>query len=188
MVSDKERESAVGRLTAAFTDDAIPVDEFERRVALVYTVESPAALQEIMSDLPAAASGATNVPAPLDRSTAIARPPHQRIASVLGNVERSLHGPIPESLEVRSLMSNVELDLRGAEFPPGVTEINVRAIMGNVEVVLPNHVRVEDEARAFLASFSLLGRTRTRDGEATPVVRLTGSWIMANVEVAIDDS
>lgn len=74
-----------------------------------------------------------------------------------------------------------------AEFPPGVTEINVRAVMGNVELELPEHVRVEDEGRALLANFSLRGRTRAREGEAVPMVRITGRWIMSNVEVEIDD-
>ena len=125
------------------------------------------------------------MPAPVDRPTAVTRRPSQRLASVLSSVERKIQGPMPERLNLKSVMGSLELDLRRAEFPPGVTEIRVRAIMGNIELELPDHVRLEHDGHAFLGTFSVKGRSR---GDHTaPVVRITGRSVLANVEVELDD-
>lgn len=186
LATAEEREVAVKLLTAAFADDAIAVDEFERRVAEVYRVDSATALQAITRDLPASPDESTAV-APAGQPTAVARNSAQKLASVMSSIERRIQGPMPERLDVRSVMGSLELDLRRADFPPGVTEISIRAVMANIEIELPDHVRVEDEGHAFLGSFSVQGRSRDRGTDATPVVRITGRSVLSNVEVEIDD-
>ena len=187
LVSAEEREKAVKLLTAAFTVDAMPVAEFERRVAEVYSAESAQALREITRDLPEAAPEGEVLPAPTDHPTGLARRSTKQIGSLLSSVERRVQGPMPERLELRSVLGTMELDLRRAEFSPGVTEIRVRAILGTIEVELPESVRLEDEGRAFLGHFSVSGRSRARKGEAVPVVRITGRSILGSVEVELDD-
>ena len=187
LVSDNEREQAVTRLTAAFASDAIAVDEFERRVAEVYRAESATALRAITRDLPEPAAGAAPLPAVVDQPTGVARRPSQQIGSVLSSVERSVDGPMPERLDIRSVVGSLELDLRRADFPPGVTEIRFNAILGNIEIELPRHVRVEDEGQTFLGNLSVRGRTRSERSDDTPVVRIIGRSILANVEIELDD-
>lgn len=187
LVTADEREEAVKRLSAAFAEDTIPVAELERRIAEVYRAMTPQALQETMRDLPAPTAPGATVPAPADRPASVARPPSQHFSVVLGSTERSVQGPIPERLDVAAVLGSVELDLRRAEFPPGVTEIHVRSILGNVEIELPAHVRVEHDGLAFLANFSVDGRTRGQRDRDAPVVRITGRSILANVEIELDD-
>ena len=186
LIGAEEREASVKLLTAAFANDAIAVDEFERRVAEVYRVLDAKALQAITHDLPAAPEPGT-VPARVDGSTSVARRTAQKFKSVLSSIDRRVDGPMPERLELRSFIGSIELDLRRADFPPGVTEIDVRAVLGNIEIELPEHVRVEDEGRALIGNFSVRGRSRSRDGEPMPVVRITGRSVFANVEVEQDD-
>lgn len=192
LVTTEEREQAVKLLTTAFAEDAIPVAEFERRVAEVYRAEDAKALELITRDLPTGpdqsdtAEPAT-VPATIDRSSAIARRPDQKLKSVLSSIERRIDGPMPGCLDVRTVMGSMELDLRRAEFPRGVTEIRVKAVLGNIEIELPDHVRVEHEGHALLAVFSVRGRSPRRESDDTPVVRITGRSILANVEVELDD-
>ena len=193
LVTSEEREAAVKRLTSAFAEDAIPVEEFERRVAAVYEAASAQALVPLTRDLPTAAGGASSLPARADASRAIdaPRPRSRRIASVLSGIERNVAGPMPEVLHVRAVMGSVELDLRDAEFPPGVTEIRIRSIMGNVEIDLPETVRIENDGKAFMGHFSVQKRVRGSRGRVpdpqAPVVRITGRSIMASVEVEVDD-
>ena len=192
LVTTEEREAAVKRLTSAFADDAIEVAEFERRVAEVYKAADVKALDALTRDLPAAPAAGAKVPAVSDTAGALApRPRRRRIASVLSSVERRVGGPMPEVLHVRAVMGNVELDLRDADFAPGVTEIRIRSIMGNVEIELPRHVRVENDGRAFLGHVAVETRGRGRGGREAdaqaPVVRVTGRSLMASVEVEIDD-
>lgn len=193
--SPEEQETAVKLLTAAFADDAIPVDEFERRVAEVYRAETGSALEAITRDLPRAAAEGTvepaaakaAVPATLEHEGHLARRPRQKVQSVLSSVERRVPGPMPERLDVRAVMGSLEVDLRRAEFPPGVTEIAVDAILGSIEIELPEHVQVEDDGHAFLGCFSVRGRARALSTEAAPIVRITGRSILANVEIELDD-
>lgn len=189
LVTAEEREAAVGLLSAAFANDAIAVDEFEKRVTRVYEAEDSTALQAITRDLPtaAAATGNASVPAVVNSSTAVTRAPAETFKCVLSSTERRIQGPMPERIDVKSVMSSLELDLRRADFPPGVTEIHVDAIMASVEIELPEHVQVEDAGHALLGSFSVRGRSRRRRGDDTPVVRVVGRSIFGSVEVEVDD-
>lgn len=192
----EEREGAVRTLTEAFSNDAILVDEFERRVAQVYSAQDSTALQAIVRDLPVVTPepAETTLPAPIEQSTALARPEGQKMTSILSSIERRVTGPVPERVDVKSIMGSMELDFRRADFPPGVTEIHVEAIMGSVEIELPDHVEIRDEKFAFLGNFSIKGRRRRKrdrrdrddDREGAPVVRLTGRSILASVEVDMD--
>ena len=178
------------RLTSAFAEDAIAVDEFERRVAAVYKATSAQGLVALTRDLPTA-EGGSSVPARARASGAadVPRARSRRIASLFSAIERDVAGPVPEVLHVRAVMGSVELDLRDAEFAPGVTEIRVRSVMGSVEIDLPDTVRVENDGQAFMGSGVVSsrrrrGRERPADG---PVVRITGRAIMASVEIEADD-
>lgn len=186
-VSDDDREQTVKRLTAAFAEDAIAVDEFERRVAAVYRARSTEALAEVTRDLPAPAESTPPPPAPTDHPTSLARRPLQKVGSILSQVERQVQGPMPECLDLRSVVGSMDVDLRRADFPPGVTEIRVEAILGNIEIELPETVHVEDEGHAFLGTFSVRGRSRATRDASTPVVRITGRSILAKVEIELDD-
>lgn len=187
LVSAEEREVAVQLLSNAFANDAIAVGEFEQRITRVYEAESAGALRTITQDLPTPTAGAAKVPAVVDRGTALARVPSESLSSVFSSIERRMQGPLPERLDIRSVMGSLELDLRRAEFSAGVTEIHVRAIMGSVEIELPEYVHVDDGGRAFLGTFSVRGRSRNRRGDDAPVVRITGRAIMGSVEVELDD-
>lgn len=183
----EERDAAVRVLSQAFAQDAIAVDEFERRVADVYAAQTSKALVSVTKDLATRPDAPSDVPVPMEASGALTRRPSRQMTSVLSSIERKIQGPMPECLEVRSVMGSLELDLRRAEFPNGVTEIRMQAVMANIEIELPEHVHVEDEGQAFLSSFSIRGRSGRRDHERSTVVRITGRSVLSNVEVEVDD-
>lgn len=186
-ISDIDREQAVSALSAAFAEDAINVDEFERRVAAVYEAKNAKTLEVLTRDLPGPSPGTAVAPASTGQSRSVARRAAQRFNSVLSSVERTIDGPVPERLHVHSFMGSLELDLRRADFPPGVTEIHLQAIMGSIEVELPEHVQLENDGHAFMGAFSVRGRSRQPTGNDTPIVRITGRAIMGSIEVERDD-
>lgn len=191
LATAEERDAAVKRLTTAFAEDAIAVDEFERRVAEVWRATTSHALVELTRDLPAPASGDSRPAVPArrgpPRALDVPRERSRQIASVMSSIERRVNGTLPERLLVRSVMASVELDLRDADFPPGVTEIRVRAIMGSIEIELPSHVEVEDHGRSFMGSFVVRGpRRRGPRSPDAPLVRITGRSIASSVEVESD--
>lgn len=180
--SAEEKESAVARLSAAFADDRVTLEEFERRVEEVYKAATPMALAKLTSDLPAPKPAGIDEKRQMIVDAVAARaamPP--RLFTAFGNIERSGHLTVPPHLEIRARFSNVELDLSDAELQPGVTEIVVRAFCGNVEVKLPAGVRVEHHGGALLGSFTAKVGTVVTTGNLH-TVRVVGRAVLSNVE------
>lgn len=185
-LTSQERESAVARLSTAFAQDVLSMEEFERRVAEAYKAPTPAALARLVENLPVASS-----PASPDAATPVPSM-KPRLAVVFGsNVQRASRVVVPPSLELHSIVGNIELDLREAEFAPGITEIYVRSILGNVEIRLPAHVAIENLGQAILGNFEVrvcgVGRAgRVVSSPGRPVLRIRGRAILGNIEFERD--
>jgi len=67
--------------------------------------------------------------------------PH--ISELLSGHETKLAGVVPSGLRLRVQLGYIELDLTDATFEPGVTDIEIQAFMGYVQVRFPPGVRVE---------------------------------------------
>ncbi len=162
------RERVVDTLTRLFAEDRITSEDLEARLERVYRATSARQLEAVVADLPAAlpAVGASAVPAPTGAS--------QRIGALFSGQEQRVTGVVPRELEVRSRFGYVELDLTRATFEPGVTEIDVRAFMGYVQIRLPAGVRVDCRGHAVFGFFSLKGARRAGGEDAPAVVRITG--------------
>jgi hypothetical protein len=176
-VVPEDREATIQRLSAAFADDHLSTEELERRVADAYSVTTHEALARLTEDLPT--STGTVVPR---------QPMARRMSAVLGSVERRWTTAVPDGLVIRSLLGSVELDLREAEFREGVTEIEVRAVLGHVEVRLPDDVDAECHGRAFLGNFVHRATGSASDPAAASrrVVRITGRAVLGNVELVTE--
>ena len=168
------RERVVELLQLRFADDRLSMEEFERRVALAYSTATIAELDALVGDLlPAVAPDAAPAPA-----TA-------RILTILSNNERSGSMLLPQRLEIVTVMGNVELDMRDATFAPGLTEIDISAALGNVEITLPWGIRVESTGSAFLGNFDCRAGSETgittRPGQ---MIRITGHSVFSSVEIS----
>lgn len=171
-----ERDLVIQRLSEHFAADRITLDELERRMELAYQARSPGDLMALTADLPTA----HQLPAVhTERHLA-----PQRIRTALGNVVRSGNMVVPARLDIRAVLGNIELDLRAASFGPQ-TVISISAILGNVEIVLPDGVRVESDGTGLLGSFEshILPGAQPMVGTA-PTVRLTGQAVLGNVEIS----
>lgn len=178
-VDDAAREVAVRVLSDAFGRGQLTMTELDARMDRVYRAFRHDELQAVIQDLAPAGQ-----PAPLPLPVA-----PRRIRAVLSNVEQSRITTMPAALRIEVWLGNVELDLRQTEFPPGVTEVDIRATLGNVELTLPPHVLVENDGGGVLGSFAVNnaplepGSTSAAIGGSGPVVRITGRSILSNVEI-----
>lgn len=161
------RERVVQLLTSHFANDVITMDEFEARVERAYAASSAAELSAIVADLPQAAE-VTTVP---DVATS---PALQRVTATLSGREQRVTGVVPRRVELRSRFGYIELDLTHATFAPGVTEIDIRAFMGYVQIRLPAGVRAESLGDAFAGFFSLKDAGASDSPDAKCIVRITG--------------
>jgi hypothetical protein len=167
-VAPAERDRVVEVLTRHFAEDRISAEDLEARLERVYHATTGAELVAVIADLPAAlpVKAASAVPA-TDSAP-------QRIRALFSGQEQRVSGLLPARLEVRSRLGYVELDLTGATFGPDVTEIDVRAFMGYVQIRLPPGVRVESRGHAIVGFFSLKWRPEQSEVATGPVVRVTG--------------
>ena len=187
--SSAQRDMIVEKLSLAFADDAITMDEFDKRASLVYSALTVVDLQKLVADLPGAAEQA-DIKRSVSAGEMATFPREETIRTVFSNTERGGAGKVPLKLKLQTLFGNTELDYSRATFAPGVTEISVRCIFGNIEITVPRGVRVELSCNGILASVSSDSFSRQHNDEEVvapglPVLRLVGWATFANVEVHV---
>ena len=177
-----ERDRVVQALSAHFANDLLTLEELDDRLARAYHATSLEQVRAALADLPALrAAGELAAPQPLLVPAADV-PPRGVVIAVMAGNERGGSWIVPRQLKVFALMGGVELDLREARFGPGVTEIDVTAVMGGVEVILPPGVRVESVGAAFMGAFEAKAGDASALSPLNPIVRLSGLAVMGGVE------
>jgi hypothetical protein len=176
------RERAIERLSAHFANDQLSIDELDLRLEQAYAATSLTELEALTADLPEERSSAV----PRTRgaqSTAVDRPegPTQ-IRAILAETRRSGLWTVPPELDVKAVMANLTLDFRSALLTPGITDVDISAVMASVQILLPPGVRVVENVRAFMASVTDDSYSAVSDA-AAPVIRLTGHALMSDVKV-----
>ncbi len=175
-LAPEARERVVELLSRHFAEDRITADDLEARLERVYHATTAAELEAVTAGLPA------SVPSPRTAAVPAVDEPRRRIAALFSGHEERLTGVVPNGLEVRGRLGYVELDLTQATFEPGLTEIDVRAFMGYVQVRLPAGVRVESRGRALFGFFAVR-RPQSRGPESASVtVRVRGRAALGFVE------
>ncbi|MEY2569150.1 MAG: hypothetical protein QOE35_3679 [Actinomycetota bacterium] len=174
-ISDDERQQTVEVLRAHCTDGRLTLDEFSDRVGLVYEAKTSGDLELVTADLPVA--------------TRPARPPDGRrrqpvrsaVAIFSGHRQTGRWRP-GETMGTVAIMGSVELDMRDAEFDHAVIHVNATAIMGSVEIIVPEGLEVE------LTGFNLMGSKESRVADAPgrvgmPTLRVNAFVMMGSVLV-----
>jgi hypothetical protein len=180
---EQVRERVIEALSEHFARDHLSLDELETRMARVYSATTPADVDAIVSDLPALAVGA---PVPVTADAYAPTPKlRERLVAIMSGIVRRGLWKIPRRLKVVAIMGGVELDLRQAELPPGVTEIHAFVFMGGLEVRVPPGVRLETDGAAFMGGFEDRIHEPGVAGPDAPVVRVTGIAILGGVDARV---
>jgi hypothetical protein len=81
------------------------------------------------------------------------------------------------------VLGSVVIDLRDVILPRGVTVIEVAAVLGSIEIIVPANLAVESDGSSILGSFAGIQRVpRDPDPEA-PVLRVQGRAVLGSIEV-----
>ena len=183
---NQARERVVENLSAYFAQDHISLEELERRLERAYKATSVADLDALTADLrygaPAPASQAI-VPAPAKPVPAFT-PDHERILSIMSESKRTGLWSVPQELDVVAIMSDTTLDVTHAQLPAGIIDIDMKALMATVKIILPPGVHLVSRLHAFMSSVN------NELDDATPppgaaVIRLSGWAMMAEVKVLV---
>jgi hypothetical protein len=82
-------------------------------------------------------------------------------------------------------MGGTELDFREAILGPGVTEIKVTALMGDVKIIVPPGMPVEIEGTGVMGRFHDYRDPSQRAESALPVLKLSGVAVMSGVKLQV---
>lgn len=178
---DDARERVVERLSIHYARDQLTLDELESRLERVYAARTPEALDGVLTGLPALSPTSGSITA----ARAPKAPQSRNYVAFMSGVIRRGAWLVPKRINAVALMGGIELDLREATLGPGVTEIEVLAVMGGVVVTVPPNVRLECDGFAFMGGFEdQLEQPASGDPNA-PAVRLTGFAFMGGVEARV---
>jgi uncharacterized protein DUF1707/cell wall-active antibiotic response 4TMS protein YvqF len=180
------RERTIQALCNHFANDRLTTEQVDERLERAQKAQSRAELDTLLADMPV-----TDLTKPQEHALGyeIAQPSEvlaeARVFAFMGEVRRRGVWSLPRRLNAVSIMGEVVLDLRDSKFPPGITEIRVKAIMGAIRIIVPPGVRVESLATAIMASVTGEDIEGFTDDPHAPVIRVSGSAFMAEVKTVI---
>jgi cell wall-active antibiotic response 4TMS protein YvqF len=114
-------------------------------------------------------------------------PPVRGVTAFLSAQSRAGDWILPRLFRAVSFWGSVTIDLTNARFGPGISKIEVVAIMGSIEVFVPPDVRLECDGDAIVGSFDTRGQKWSRPVEGAPTIHVTGTAYLGSVEVVVVD-
>jgi len=137
-VSDAERHQTSRRLQGACVEGYLTLEDFSQRVGRALAAQTRGELAELTQDLPARLPSTSNRPSP-------ARPVSTMV--LLSGVERTGLWRVAETSSLLVVLGSCKLDLRRATIAASLTTIQVRVVLGKLEVIVPHGVEVELDRR-----------------------------------------
>ncbi len=186
---DDRRERAVRRLGAHFAEDHLTVEEFEDSVDRVYSAATVRELETVFDGLPALRPAA--VPAQVRQTAVVNRaraedvPERGLQVAVMSGAEKKGAWIPARRFTTVALMGGAGLDLREAQFGPGVTELRIVAVMGGVEVIVPPGLAVETHGIGIMGGFEAFDQVSADPDPEAPRLVIRGVAIMGGVEVSV---
>ena len=106
-------------------------------------------------------------------------PDTQHVLAVLGGAVRKGAWEPAECVRTLAVMGGVRLDFRDADLLEGVTEVQALALMGSVEIIVPDDVNLDLGGLGIMGSFAHQGH-HAEDPDA-PTLRVRGLALWGSV-------
>lgn len=169
--SDGERQEVVERLAEHASTGRLTLDELEERIALAYEAKTREQLTKLTADLPGA------VTQPQRRIK-----PTRWVFSMMGAAEKTGRWRVGERLTTIAVMGGNDLDLRHAELDGDDITILAFAVMGGMDIYVPDTIEVEVGGFALMGGNGERGSVRApRPG--APRVRILAYSLMGGIDV-----
>ncbi len=179
-VGDAERERANTLLLDAVGAGMIDLHEYEERSGLVWRSRTRSELDVILADLDRAPAPAPVQPAP-DHPQARSTTRRRRVVAVLSSDRFAAPVGVDDAVDAYAVLGSAVVDLRREDLPDGL-HVTVTAILGEVEVLLPQ------DAQVHLTGASVLGeRSVTGAYGGGPEVHVRGIAVLGSVKVSPGD-
>ena len=177
------REQVIARLSQCFAEDVLEIDELERRLDLAHAARTLAELDALVADLAPTTSTAL-VPAAPQAIEDPTRAATKKVRVIMSTIERRGRWLVPKELVMRVFWGTAELDFRDASLQPGVTTIDVRVTMGNLEIILPPNLAIDVDVSSIAGNVEERHRVPAELGPGQPMLRIIGAVRFGNLEIS----
>jgi hypothetical protein len=114
-------------------------------------------------------------------------PERAGVVGFFGGQQRAGDWLMPRQLRVVAAIGNVMLDLTRARVGPGTSHMDVRAIFGSIEIIVPPNVRIECRGGAFMGNFEQKSKVPSTPTFDAPTIVVDGVAFMGNVRIRVVD-
>lgn len=205
LATDDNRSQAVTELSAAVARGQLTLDEFEGRSAQAWSARHVDELLTLLADIsdtpahfqPGLPAAQHHSPTTATAAQAVARarsqitgqPEGSKLSlSIMGGAERSGNWLCPTTHISITVMGGNVVDLREASFESGDITITAFTLMGGIEIIVPEGVRVICDGIGLMGGFGATVHKEARIRPSSlpadaPVVRVKGLAVMGGVGV-----
>jgi Domain of unknown function (DUF1707) len=176
--SDADRERVTEVLRQAAGEGRLTLDELDERLGAAYAAKTFAELEPITRDL-APAQDTTRAPAAAHR---FGGTPTSRFAmSIMGGFGRAGRWVAPGNFTAITIMGGGGIDLREASFAEPQLTIRALAIMGGIEITVPQDAEVHVHGIGVMGG---IGRPPASQGQpGAPRIVVYGLAVMGGIDV-----
>jgi len=176
-ISDAERDDVAAILRDAAGDGRLDLQELDERLEAVYAAKTYGDLEPITRDLPASAASP-----PVARTDRIGGAPASTIAvGVMSGFERKGPWVVPETCTAVAFWGGGKLDLREARFSRPEVTIRAWAVMGGIEIIVPEDAEVHVKGVGIMGGFD--HRASGVGAAGAPRIIVTGLAFWGGVSV-----
>ncbi|GGV08794.1 hypothetical protein GCM10010182_30410 [Actinomadura cremea] len=175
--SDADRDRVAQVLRDAAGDGRLTLAELDERLDAVYAAKTYSELQPLTRDLPA--TGGAAAPSPLvgaDYRPVDGAPTWKTGIGILSGFRRSGVWNAPRTFFTFTWWGGGKIDLREARFPEGELTIHAWAIMGGVEVIVPDDLAVHVRGLGIMGGFDQRASGPGDPGAPRVVVKGFAFW------------
>lgn len=174
----------------ALSEGRITIAELDERLSAVYRAKTLGELEPVVSDIPGAAVPHTSAPVPsssanLPDKLVGGTPGSTSSIAIMSGADRKGTWVVPPQHNSFAFWGGIDIDLRRARFAEEHCTITAVAIMGGIDIIIPDDITVEVTGIGIMGAFE----TRDKKGAAesappgAPVVRINGLAFWGGVTV-----
>jgi hypothetical protein len=197
LVSDADRARMADVIGDAYAEGRLTREEYEERLTATLGARTAADLVPVLDGLPPATIAAALAPLtgmavapPSQHSPVPARGWHppagvdsssSAVVAIFGGATRKGEWVVPPQLTAFAMFGGVELDLTHVTFAQAESEIIAVAVMGGVEITVPEGLTVHVDGVGIFGGFDQKAEGPGQPG--APVLRIKGAALFGGVEV-----
>jgi hypothetical protein len=182
-VSDADREQVTETLREAAGQGRITLDELDTRLDATHVAKTYAELEVITHDLPVEGSAtmATGASGALPFERIGGTPTRRLSLAILSGARRKGNWIVPPVYTAVAFLGGVEMDLREARFSEREVKIRAFALLGGVDIVVPEDIDVD------VGGVGVMGGFDHKEGNSglknAPHLHVTGFAMLGGVSV-----